>query len=149
MSKIRRNNCSIFSIGTYSKYQKNGKRAHIPTVNVNVAPGRPTHLVQERKRKSARSLFCLILAFKIVAATWISAVIIFVFYHVYLYNPSSPLIPTMDKFQFICGKVDHIPFPAPKNKVSVVLMNHSRPKKTPLKEKGKVTSKRIFASIRL
>jgi hypothetical protein len=129
VSKIRRNDCSISSIGTYSKYQKNGKRVHIPTVNVNVvAPGRPTHLVQERKRQSARSMFCLILAFKIVAAIWISAVITFVFYHVYLYNPSSPLIPTMDKFQFISGKVDHIPVPAPEHKVSVVLMNHSRPR---------------------
>ena len=128
VSKIRRNDCSISSIGTYSKYQKNGKRVHIPTVNVNVAPGRPKHLVQERKRQSARSMFCLILAFKIVAAIWISAVITFVFYHVYLYNPSSPLIPTMEKFQFISGKVDHIPFPAPEHKVSVVLMNHSRPR---------------------
>ena len=131
LSKIRRNDCSISSIGTYSKYQKNGKRVHIPTVNVNVnvaPPVRPTHFVQERKRKSARSMFCLILAIKIVAAIWISAVVTFVFYHVYLYNPSSPLIPTMDKFQFISGKVDHIPFPAPEHKVSVVLMNHSRPR---------------------
>ena len=34
----------------------------------------------------------------------------------------------MDKFQFISGKVDHIPVPAPEHKVSVVLMNHSRPR---------------------
>jgi len=135
-SKMRRNDCSISSIGTYSKYRKNGKRVHIPTRTASATTVitsnealKSTLILQERKRKQKmdRTISCLVMAFfKIIAGIWISAAVSFVFYHLYLYNPSLPT--TMDKFKFVTGKGYHIPLPPPEHKVSVVLMNHSRPR---------------------
>jgi hypothetical protein len=131
-SKMRRNDCSVSSIGTYSKYKKNRKRVHIPSRsmkgNTSNAPLASMLVRQERNRmeEADHSISRLIVFFfKIIAGIWISAAITFIFYHLYIYNPS---LSTMEKFKFVTGKGYHIPLPPPAHKVSVVLMNHSRPR---------------------
>jgi len=59
------------------------------------------------------------LTIKSIATFWILSALTLIFYHVYLYNPTPMTKP---------GTYNHIPFPPPSNKVSVVIMNHSRPR---------------------
>lgn len=115
-STMRRNPCSsstISSIGTESKIKK-------PVV--------PPTVRKFRKREKSGGFLsgdCLLNTIKAISAFWLISAISLILYHTYLYSPTYPYASSSS---LVNARNAHIPLPPPEHKVSVVLMNYSRPR---------------------
>jgi len=139
-SNMRRNDFSsstISSVGTLSK-----NRSHHDTIlhmknNVTkrsfVAKPAMPNTTEKRQfwHHPRMEMSCIVLFFKTVATFWVLSTCSFILYHFYLYPSSSTFFPIANPLNFGPGKGHdwyHIPIPPPDHKVSVILMNHSRPR---------------------
>lgn len=137
-SKIRRSDFSsstLSSVGTFSKHkhiyshrQGHGQKpgSSRPCVKKSRA-GENMPTIRQRKQRVQFSVILAII--KSIALLWTISVLSFLFYHVCIYNPpeSLPMTP-LAKLTPGNHNFNHIPFPPSEHKISVVLMNHSRPR---------------------
>lgn len=165
--KIRRNDCSsstISSLGTFSKHKHRHLRDHAhahsqqqqqqqqqksqmyplpqsPSYDKSIDRSNPRSTmatIRQRRSKVQVHSSNILAIIKALALFWTVAALSFLFYHVYIYNPtgstsSSLMQMTMTPLSKLTPgnnlhDMNHIPFPPPEHKISVVLMNHSRPR---------------------
>jgi hypothetical protein len=128
-SKIRLSDSSLSthsSVGTFSKHKHLHPHGHNHyNTDMPVLDGKIP--VVKRKQKAYVSLILILI--KAIALFWIASAALFLIYHIYIYDDSTSL-PMTPLAKLTPGKhnINHIPFPPSEHKVSVVLMNHSRPR---------------------
>lgn len=147
-SKLRRNDvssCTISSIGTLSKTRRH-RDGILPMCRLStrmtddvMCYSSDAKLTVPKVSSAQRQywprprlkLSCIVVFFKMLMTVWVLSMGSFIFYHFYLYPSSPTIFPIASPLKFKPGNGYgwyHIPIPPPDHKVSVILMNHSRPR---------------------
>ena len=128
--KIRLSDSSLSthsSVGTFSKHKHLQPHGHNHYCTDMLARDGKNSVGRKRKQKA--SVSPIVVMIKAIALFWIASVALFLIYHVYIYDDSTSLPMTpLAKLTQGNHNINHIPFPPSEHKVSVVLMNHSRPR---------------------
>ncbi len=126
---LLRSDCSsstLSSMGTFSKHKHKYSRGRAYGHNQHTAGGMPTI----RQREQIPRISFILMIIKSISMLWGMCALIFLVYHLCIYDGPTSDLPLTPLAKLTPGNhnLNHIPFPPSEHKISVVLMNHSRPR---------------------